>query len=130
MSTLHGKFCGIMCALQTYEHSIIGYPHPMKIFCDNKTLLYIWARKGTLSHRFFHYQVLLTHFNVLQLMRTPGKVSTFPNLPPRNVSLKDLNGHQLAQKEIPKGIRFLKQRGREVQYQIDHNSSIPLNALS
>ena len=41
----------------------------------------------------------------------------------RNVSWKDLNGHQLAHKEIPKYIRFFNQSGHEVQYLIDHNSS-------
>ena len=40
----------------------------------------------------------------------------------RNVSLKDLNGHQLAHKESPKDIRFFNQSGHEVQYLIDHNS--------
>ena len=46
----------------------------------------------------------------------------FPDLLSRNVSLKDLNGHQLAHKEIPKDIRFFNQSGHEVQYLIDHNS--------
>ena len=41
----------------------------------------------------------------------------------RNVSLKDVNGHQLAHKEIPKDIRFFNQSVHEVQYLIDHNSS-------
>ena len=40
----------------------------------------------------------------------------------RNVSLKYLNAHQLAHKEIPKDIRFFNQSGHEVQYLIDHNS--------
>ena len=37
--------------------------------------------------------------------------------------MKDLNGHQLAHKEIPKDIRFFNQSGNEVQYLFDHNSS-------
>ena len=32
MSTLHREFCGIMSALQSYKHFIIGSPHPMKFF--------------------------------------------------------------------------------------------------
>ena len=47
----------------------------------------------------------------------------FPDLLSRNVLLKDLNGHQLAHKEIPKDIRFFNQSRHEVQYLIDHNSS-------
>ena len=122
MSTLHRELCGIISALQTYEHFINGSPHPIKIFCDHKPLLYLWARKGRLSHRFFRYQVIITQFTNLQIIWTPGKNLAFPDLLSRNVSLKDLNGHQLAHKEIPKDIRFFNQSGHEVQYLIDHNS--------
>ena len=65
MSTLHRELCGIISALQTYEHFIIGSPHPIKIFCDHKPLLYLWARKGRLSHRFFRYRVIITQFTNL-----------------------------------------------------------------
>ena len=41
----------------------------------------------------------------------------------KNVSLKDLNRHQLAHKEIPNDIRLFNQNAREVQYFINHNSS-------
>ena len=73
MSTLHRELCGIISALQTYEHFIIGSPHPIKIFCDHKPLLYLWARKKRLSHRFFRYQVIITQFTNLQIIWTPGK---------------------------------------------------------
>ena len=53
ISTLHRELCGIISTLQTYEHFIISSPHPIKFFCDHKPLLYLWARKGRLSHRFF-----------------------------------------------------------------------------
>ena len=123
MTTLHRGVCGIISALPTYEHFIIGSPHPIKIFCDHKPLLYLWARKGRLSYRFFRYQVIVTQFTYLQIIWTPGKDLAFPDLLSRNVSLKDLNGHQLAHKEIPKDFRFFKQSGHEVQYLIDHSSS-------
>ena len=51
------------------------------------------------------------------------KKLAFPDLLRRNVSLKYLNGHQLAHKDIPRDIRFFNQSGHEVQYLIDHNSS-------
>ena len=123
MSTLHRELCGIISALQTYEHFIIGSPHPIKFFCDHKPLLYLWVRKGRLSHRFFRYQVIITQFTNLQIIWSPGKNLDFPDLLSRNVSLKDLNGQQLAHKEIPKDIRFFNQSGHEVQYLIDHHSS-------
>ena len=40
----------------------------------------------------------------------------------RRVSLKNLNGHQLAHKKFPKDIRFFNQSGHEVHYLIDHIS--------
>ena len=123
MSTLHRELCGIVSALQTYEHFIIGLPYPIKILCDHKPMLYLWARKGRLCHRFFRYQVIFTQFTNLQIIWTPGKNLAFPDLLSRNVSLKDLNGHQLAHKEVPKYIIIFNQRGHEVQYLNDHNSS-------
>ena len=53
MSTLHRELCGIVSALQTYEHYIIGSPFPIYLYCDHKPILYLWGRKGQLSHRFF-----------------------------------------------------------------------------
>ena len=122
MSTFHRELCEIISALQTYELFIIGSPHPIKVFCDHKPLLYLWARKEQLSHRFFRYQVIITPFTNLQIIWTPGKNLAFPDLLSRNVSLKDINGHQLLHKEIPKDIKFFSQSGHEVQYLIDHNS--------
>ena len=122
MSTLLRELCGIISALQTYEHFIIGSPHPVKLFCDHKPLLYLWARKNRLFHRFYRYQLIITQFTNLQIIWTPGKNLAFPDLSSRNVSLKDMNGHQLAHKEIPKDIRFFNQSGHEVQYLIDHKS--------
>ena len=36
VSTSHRELCGNISALQTYEHFVIGSPHPIKIFCDHK----------------------------------------------------------------------------------------------
>ena len=52
-STLHKELCGIVSALQTYEHYIIGSPFPIYLYCDHKPILYLWGRKELLSHRFF-----------------------------------------------------------------------------
>ena len=123
MSTLYRELCGIISALQAYEHFIIGSPHPIKNFCDHKPLLNLWARRGRLYHRFFRYQVIITQFTNLHINWTPEKNPAFPDLLSRNVSLKDLDGHQLVHKEIRTDIRFFNQSGDEVQYLIDHNSS-------
>ena len=123
MSTLHRELCGIISALQTYEHFSICSPEPIKIFCNHKPLLYLWARQGRLSHRFFRCEVIITQLTNLQFVWTPGKNLAFPYLFSRSVSLKDLNGHQLAHKTIPNDIRFFNQSRHDDQYLIDHNSS-------
>ena len=38
MSTLHRELCGIVSALQTYEHYIIGSPFPIYLYCDHKPI--------------------------------------------------------------------------------------------
>ena len=48
MSTFR-ELCAIVSALQTYEHFVIGSPHPV-FFCDHKLIPYLWTRKGKLSH--------------------------------------------------------------------------------
>ena len=67
--------------------------------------------------------MIITQFTNLQIIWNPGKNLAFPDFLSRIVFLKDLNGHQLAHKEIPKDIRFFNQSRHEVQYLIDHNSS-------
>ena len=41
MSTLHRELYGIVSALQTYEHYIIGSPFPIYLYCDYKPILYL-----------------------------------------------------------------------------------------
>ena len=42
MSTLHRELCGIVSALQTYEHFTIGSPFPIYLNCDHKPILFFW----------------------------------------------------------------------------------------
>ena len=39
MSTLQRDLCGIVSALQTYEHYIIGSPFPLYLYCDQNPIL-------------------------------------------------------------------------------------------
>ena len=66
MSTLHRELSGIVSALLNYEHYIIDSPFPIYLYCDGKPILYIWERKGQLSHRFFRYQVIITKIQNLK----------------------------------------------------------------
>ena len=41
MSTLHRELCGIVSAVQTFEHYIIGSPFPIYLYCDHKPIFYL-----------------------------------------------------------------------------------------
>ena len=123
MSTLHRELCGIVSALQTYEHYIIGSPFPIYLYCDHKPILYLWGRKGQLSHRFSKYQVIITKFHNLKIIWTPGSNLAFPDILSRNVTLSDINKLQLQHKEIPKEISFYDEKGDQMHYTIKHEDS-------
>ena len=120
MSTLHRELCGIVSALQTYEHYIIGSPFPIYLYCDHKPILYLWGRKGQLSQQLFNYQVIITKFHNLKIIWTPGSNLAFPDILSRNVTLSEANKLQLQQKEIPHDISFYDQDGLKVHYTIKH----------
>ena len=116
MSILHCEFCGIVSALQTYEHYIIGSPFPIYLYCDHKPILYLWERKSI----FFKYQVIITKFHNLKIIWTPGSNLAFPDILSRNVTLSEANKLQLQHKEIPHDISFYDQDGHKVHYTIKH----------
>ena len=78
MSTLHRELCGIVSALQTYEHCNIGSLFPKYLYCDHKPILYLWGRKGQLSHRFFRYQVIIMKLQNPKIIWIPGSNLAFP----------------------------------------------------
>ena len=93
MSTLRRELCGIVSALQSYEHYIIGSPFPIYLYCDHKPILYLWGRKGQLSHRFFRYQVIITKFQSLKIIWTPVSNLAFPDILSRNVTVEEYQTH-------------------------------------
>ena len=123
MSTLHRDLCGIVSALQTYEHYIIGYPFPIYLYCDHKPVLYLWGQKGQLSHRFFKYQAIITKFQNLKFIWTPGSNLAFPDMQNRNVTVEEYQKHQLQHKKIPRDIEFYDEHGSPVTYRIQYDNN-------
>ena len=123
MSTLYRELCGIVYALQTYEHYIIGSPFPIYLYCDHKPILYLWGRKGQLSHRFFRYQVIIRKFQNLKIIWTSGSNLAFPDILSRNVTIEEYQMHQLRDKRIPRDIEFFDEHGTPVSYQIQHEDN-------
>ena len=122
MSITARELCGVISALQTYEHYIIGSPHPVYHPVYHKPLLYLWGRRGKLSHRFLCYQLVISQFQNLKIIWTEGKNLAFPDILSRNVSIKDLDKYQLKHKKIPKDIKFYDESGNEEKYFVLHNS--------
>ena len=120
MSTIHREHCGIVSDLQTYEHYIIGSPFPIYLNCDHKPILYLWGRKRQLSHRFFRYEVIITKFQNLKIMRTPGSNLAFPDIVSRYVTAEKYQKHHLQHKRIPRDIEFYDEHGCPVTYRIQH----------
>ena len=123
MSTLHRELCGIVSALQTYEHFIIGSPFNIYLYCDHKPILYLWGRKGQLSRRFFRYQVIIPKFQNLKFIWTPGSNLAFPDILSRNVTVEEYQKHQLQHKKIPRDIEFYDEHGSPVTYRIQHDDN-------
>ena len=123
MSTLHRELCGVVSALQTYEHYIIGSPFPIYLYCDHKPILYLWGRKGQLSHRFFRYQVIITKFQNLNIIWTPGSNLAFSDILSRNVTIDEYQHHQLQHKKLPRNIQFFDEHGKQITYKINHDDT-------
>ena len=102
MSLLHRDLCGIVSALQTYDHYIIEPPSPIYLYCDHKHIFYLWGRKRQFSHRFFRYQVILTKFQNLKKIWTRGSNLAFADILSRTVTLDEYQHHQLQCKKTTK----------------------------
>ena len=123
MSTLHRELCGIDSALQTYEHYIIGSHFPIYLYCDHKPILYLWGRKGQLSHRFFRYQVIITKFQNLKIIWTPGSNLAFLDILSWNVTIYEYQHHQLQHKKLPRDFQFYDELGQQITYKINHDDT-------
>ena len=123
MSTLHRELCGIVSALQTYEHYIIGSPFPIYQSCDHKPNLYLWGRKGQLFHQFFRYQVINRKPHNPKIIWTPGSYHAFPVILSRNVTVEEYLKHQLQHKKITRDIEFYVEHGSPVTYRIQHDDN-------
>ena len=119
---MHRELCGIVSALKTYEHHIIDSPHTIYVFCDHKPNFYLWARKGNISARFFFFHLIISQFQNLKIIWTPGKKLAFPDILSRNVTITDMKKYQKKHKHIPKKIKFYDNQGQEVKNLIEHDA--------
>ena len=93
------------------------------MYCDHKPILYLWGRKGQLSHWFFRYQVIITEFQNLKIIWTPGSNLAFPDILSRNVTIDEYQHHQLQHKKLPRDIQFFDEQGQQITYKINHDDT-------
>ena len=55
---------------------------------------------------FFRSQVIITKFQNLRIIWTPGSISAFPDILSRNITIEEYQMHQLQHKRIPRDIEF------------------------
>ena len=73
-----------------------------------------------LSHRFFQYQVIITKFQNLKIIWTPGSHLAFPDILSKNITVEEYQEHQLQHKRIPRDIEFFDEHDSSVSYHIKH----------
>ena len=120
MSPQHRELCRIISALQTYEFYLIGSPFPKYLFCDHRSILFLWSRRGQISHRFFKFQVVLTKFQNLNIIYTEDKNLAFPDLLSRQVPIEEAKKFQIEHKTIPNDINFYTSDLKPVSYSVLH----------
>ena len=81
------------------------------------------GRKGQLSHRFFRYQVIITKFQNLKIIWTPGSNLAFLDILSRNVTIDECQHHQLQHKKLPRDIQFFDEHGQQITYKINHDNT-------
>ena len=94
MSTLHRELCGIVTASQTYDTTSLDLSFLY-------TYIVITNRFFTgCRGQFFRYQVIITKFQNLKIIWTPGSNLAFPDILSRNVTVEEYQKHQLQHKKI------------------------------
>ena len=81
------------------------------------------GRTGQLSHRFFRCQVIITKFQNLKIIWTPGSNLAFPDILIRNVTVEEYQKHQLQHKKIPRDIEFYDEHDTPETYGIQHDDN-------
>ena len=76
-----------------------------------------------LSHRFFKNQVIITKFQNLKIIWTPGSNLALPDILSRNVTVEEYQRHRLQHKKIPRDKEFYDEQGCPITYRIQHDDN-------
>ena len=79
---------------------------PIYLYCDHKSILYLWGVKVQLPHRAFSNQIIITNFRTLEILGKPKCHLASPDIFSSNVTLCEANRQQLLHEEIPDDMLF------------------------
>ena len=128
LSTLDREILGKVHALQINKFLIIGSPHPIHIFIDQKPKLHCFTKERNLGPRFYRAQMQLNKFSKLKIIHTPGKNLSVADMLSRSFTKTELQLNQLKHKQLPAQIDFAISQNNSlthVCYLIQHEEVLP-----
>ena len=85
LSTLIREGSAITFALTEYEYLLIGSNHPIVLFTDHKSIIYLFTQKNKSNHRAYMFQLILMKFPNIHIIWTEGKNLALPDLLSRTI---------------------------------------------
>ena len=67
--------------------------------------------------------MIITKFQNLKIIWTPGSKLAFPDILSRNITIEENQVHQLRHKRIPRDIEFFDEHGTPVTYPVQHEDN-------
>ena len=81
------------------------------------------TQRTTITSFFFRYHMIITKFQNLKIIWTPGSNLAFPDILSRNITIEEYQKHQLLHERIPRDNEFFDEDGTPVTYQIQHEDN-------
>ena len=112
--TLHRELCGIVSELQTYEHYNIGSLFPNTCIVIINPFFISGDAEDSYPTGSFRYQVIITKFQILKTIWTPGSNLAFPDILSQNVTIDEYQHQQLQHKKPQRDIQFFDELGHQI----------------
>ena len=129
LSTLVRECSAIIFALTEYEFLLTGSKHPIILFSDHETTIYLFTQKNKPNHRVYRFQLILMKFPTLHIIWTEGKNLALPDLLSRTINEEQFTKTRDITVEIPENIKFYFAKtpfgnNTECQYSICYNNNV------
>ena len=99
------------------------YPFQNHVKYSSVGTVYILVQEFPEGTRVWHYQSIITQFQNLKIIWTPGENQVLPDKLNQNLSPKETNKQLIKHKGIQKEIKFFDENGQEIKYFINHDDN-------